>query len=88
MFSDKKNILILFLGLVILFFAYFSYEQNKVIGVLNQEIIKLANQRQKTVLEKYSIQRELDKIQGEQELDTVMLDSLQFSTEDMLKVER
>lgn len=88
MFSDKKNILILFLGLVILFFAYFSYEQNKVIGVLNQEIIKLANQRQKTVLEKYSIQRELDKIQGEQELDTVMLDSLQFSTEDTLKVER
>lgn len=63
MLKNRKNILLLFFGLVILFFAYFSYQQNKIIGLLNQEIIKLANQRQKTILEKYSLQKELDRVQ-------------------------
>lgn len=67
---DKKNILLIFLGLVIVFFAYFSYQQNQVISVLNQEIIQLANQRQRTILEKYALQKELDRLK--QELHTEM----------------
>ena len=71
MLKDKKNLLLLFFTLVITFFIYFSYQQNKIIGLLNQEIIKLANQRQKIVLEKYALQKDLQRLK-----DTIQVDSL------------
>lgn len=71
MLKDKKNLLLLFFTLVISFFIYLSYQQNKIIGLLNQEIIKLANQRQKIVLEKYALQKDLQRLK-----DTIQVDSL------------
>lgn len=77
--DDKKKLLIFFLLLVIGFFAYFSYQQNKVIGVLNQEIIKQAQKRHKMMLNKYAVEKELERIRDRYESlsgDTLRIDFL------------
>ena len=77
--DDKKKLLIFFLLLVISFFAYFSYQQNKVIGVLNQEIIKQAQKRHKMMLNKYAVEKELERIRDRYESlsgDTLRIDFL------------
>jgi len=57
---ERKHILFSFLSIVTLIFAYFSYRQNELIEVLDQEIVKLANQKQKVLVEKYALQKELE----------------------------
>jgi len=63
--NDKKNILIVFLGAVVVFFAYFSYEQNETIGLLNQEIIKQAQHRHKAVMQGYALRKEMEQLRRE-----------------------
>ncbi len=57
---ERKHVLFFFLSIVTLIFAYFSYRQNELIEVLDQEIVKLANQKQKVLVEKYALQKELE----------------------------
>ncbi len=62
MLSDKKDIFILFLGLIILFFTYFSYQQNVTIAVMNEEITRQADHVQKAILERYAVDKKLDSV--------------------------
>ncbi|MDR9397572.1 MULTISPECIES: hypothetical protein [Salibacter] len=65
MLSDRKNILILFMSLIIVAFAFFSYHQNTIIDVLNNEILKQAQHRQNLLLDKYKAQKEADSLRIE-----------------------
>lgn len=56
---NKKNILIVFLCLVIVLFGYFSYRQNQTIDVLNREVIRQAHRSQKLILENYGLKKEV-----------------------------
>lgn len=60
MLGDKKNLLILFLGIVICFFAFFSYKQNETISIMNKEITNQADHVQNVMLNKYAIERKND----------------------------
>ena len=62
MLTDKKNILILFLGCMVVFFAYFSYSQNETIRVMNEEITDQADHAQKILLEKFSEKKKVDSL--------------------------
>lgn len=64
--NDKRNVLLVFLILVTLFFGYFSYQQNQVIEVLNQEVLKQAQRGHRLQLKNYSLEKELDKLKAEE----------------------
>ena len=64
--NDKKNLLLVFFILVIVFFGYFSYQQNQVIELLNQEVLKQAQRGHRLQLKNYSLEKELEKIKVNQ----------------------
>jgi hypothetical protein len=70
-FDDKKNVLILVLGLACCLLGYLQYQQNQVIEVLNVEVLKQAQKQHRTLLDKYAIEKELQRLKSTQESDTL-----------------
>ncbi len=70
-FDDKKNVLILVLGLACCLLGYLQYQQNQVIEVLNVEVLKQAQKQHRTLLDKYAIEKELQRLKSSQESDTL-----------------
>jgi len=60
-FDDKKNVLLLVLLISCSILGYFLYQQNQVIEVLNQEVIKQAQKQHRTLLDKYALEKELER---------------------------
>jgi len=65
-FDDKKNVLLVVTALVSCFLGYLLYQQNQVIEVLNREVLQQAQKQHRTLLDKYALEKELQRIKSAQ----------------------
>ena len=72
-FDDKKNVLLIVTTLVSFFFGYLLYQQNQVIEVLNREVLQQAQKQHRTLLDKYALEKEMQRLKSAQ---TTSCDSL------------
>jgi hypothetical protein len=63
--ARKQDLLLVFVTLGCVVLGFFSYRQNQVIDVLNEELLKQAAKQHKTRLDKYAIEKELQRLKEE-----------------------
>lgn len=60
--ARKQDLLLVFTTLGCVVLGFFSYRQNQIIDVLNEELLKQAAKQHKTRLDKYAIEKELQRL--------------------------
>ncbi len=67
--NRKQDVLLVFTTLGCFVLGFFSYRQNQVIDVLNEELLKQASKQHKTRLDKYAIEKELQRLKEAQAVE-------------------
>ena len=60
--ARKQDLLLVFTTLGCIALGFFSYRQNQIIDVLNEELLKQATKQHKTRLDKYAVEKELQRL--------------------------